>query len=123
MRKLTNVRSEAIIVVKRHRADYTVRAEFTIIPGEPCIPYLPDGSGYPGSPSEIDDIECEVLEAEFYHNDGSGGPVETGDYEYRDRADLGDWATFADRACRSILDGGKYDDELFEGAGDNDYDF
>jgi hypothetical protein len=35
----------------------TGQAEVTIDPGEPMVLYYPDGSGHPGSPPSIEDIE------------------------------------------------------------------
>lgn len=35
--------------------------EYRIYPGEPVVRYLPDGSGYPGSPPEVEIISVRVV--------------------------------------------------------------
>lgn len=39
-----------------------VEVEFDANPGEPMVRYYPDGSGYPGSPPEVEITKVTVLE-------------------------------------------------------------
>jgi len=38
----------------------TVAIEYGVNPGEPMVPYYPDGSGYPGSSTEVVDVVVTV---------------------------------------------------------------
>lgn len=40
---------------------FDVQYEFT--PGEKMVRYFPDGSGYPGSPPDVEVIECSLVKA------------------------------------------------------------
>jgi hypothetical protein len=94
----------------------TVDVTYRVIPGEPAVRYYADGSGYPGSDSQVDCIDhVEVIEIEY--PTGSDGL-----WDCKDRHDLGDCAVVADRWAYDDLASGKYDDELLEYDGSDDYD-
>lgn len=55
------------ITVKCPRCDASICAQVRVDPGEPMVRYYPDGSGYPGYPPSIEEIEdieydCDCLD-------------------------------------------------------------
>lgn len=104
--------------VKRNGIDYYVEADCDVCPGEPMVRYYADGSGYPGSDPTIECVDCRVIECEYDYTDSTKGTDRTG---YKSRADMGDWAEFADRAICTLLQDGTHCDDLFDGLEDVDY--
>ncbi|QDV81659.1 hypothetical protein [Planctomycetes bacterium TBK1r] len=73
-----------------------------VTPGEPAYRYYDDGSGYPGSPDEINRVDdVTVLECDF------------GD-DYCQRSDLGRCTDTLDLLARMEVESGLYDDEILE---------
>lgn len=109
----------ANVTVREGCTDYNVTVEFTVIPGEPMVRYYPDGSGYPGSPPEIDCIDSIEINEFERAIDGDVCNVDPDNWDYVDFADVVDGrdSTIAD--VRAALEAGDYDDELFANA---DYD-
>jgi len=94
----------------------TVEVTYRIIPGEAEVRYYADGSGYPGSPAEVDCVDSAVvIEIEY-----PVGP--DGDWNYRDRRDIGGCVAIADRWALDVLNGGKYNSELLDYESEADYD-
>lgn len=99
----------AKLTVKLGDTDCFVEADFRVIPGEPMVRYYPDGSGYPGSPPEIDCVDSvRLIECE--------GPL-----GYFDAGDLADRVPEIESAILAELSGGAYDDELLEESECDDY--
>ena len=44
----------------QHAYEFRITADCE--PGEPAVMYYPDGSGYPGSPPTVEDIEVSLVE-------------------------------------------------------------
>lgn len=77
----------------------TVEIEFEYSPGEPMVWYYPDGSGYPGSPPELNIIGVKVTSL-------SGGGWDKNRQELEESG----WADFVDKLgldeVSSLLDDG-----------------
>lgn len=61
----------------------TVTIEYRVYPGEPMVRWLPDGSGYPGSPPEVEIAKVTVTGL-------SGGCWD------KQRSEFGDWTKMID---------------------------
>ena len=118
----------ANLTVRIGRIEFFVRADFDVIPGEPMVRYYADGSGYPGSPPEIDGINSvECIECEWPMGwtdfDDRGNLVDQCDgWGYAAREDRPDAFAIADRWVWEELSSGAYDDELFAEIEGDDYD-
>ena len=44
-----------------HGSSLEVQILYEYTPGEPMVRYYPDGSGYPGSPPDVEFISCHVF--------------------------------------------------------------
>lgn len=86
-----------------------VEVEFDATPGEPMVRYYSDGSGYPGSPPEVEVTKVTVLEV-------------TDEYTTKKRDELDDpayWDKVADEFVEDNFDGWIMD-ALFEKADEDD---
>jgi hypothetical protein len=121
----STIRESATISVTVKTMTFTGCAEFDVIPGEPMVRYYPDGSGYPGSDTEVDNIDFHVEEVEYELSDYDEETDRSDRYGYRTREELSYCAEIADELCRRALSDGSHDDELLAGVdsnGDEDYD-
>lgn len=96
--------------------DYFVETDFRYNPGEPEVRYYADGSGYPGSPAEVDCIECVKLIEWEEPIDGDRSNECPDNWAYYDRDGCSARIAELERAVCEELSGGTYDDELLEDA-------
>lgn len=115
----------AKLTVKIGCDDYFVETDFRYNPGEPMVRYYADGSGYPGSPAEVDCIDrVKIIECERCIS-GNEADCYAGNWDYFTRDDLfgnGEDVASIEREVIAELSGGTYDDELLEQTGCDDYD-
>jgi hypothetical protein len=113
----------AILTVESGSVECTVRVEFSVLPGEPMVRYYADGSGYPGSPDQVDLVDhVELIEYE-YPIDGDHCNLDPNNWVYVNReafADHADQFALIELDVINKVYGGDYDDELLDNAGDAD---
>lgn len=67
------------VTIQCPRCDASICAQVKVDPGEPPVYYYRDGSGYPGSPpsiEEIEDIEYECDCLDLARREGAGSTYE-----------------------------------------------
>ena len=116
MSRYSTFSASALIVVRDGCTDYTVKVDFSVIPGEPMVRYYADGSGYPGSPPEIDCIDNIKIEEFERAIDGDVGNNSPDNWEYTNFNDVVDGRDSIIADVRAALESGDYDSQLMEDA-------